>query len=378
MRTLCNDSSSTLATDNEAHSDGAGAVNWHSRSKLVIAFKSIDWRRRDVMDAAAATAVLTAVFISSGYFSVPSKLLQLVADYAEWKIHDVLFVVAMFGVALLIYLLRRQQELASEVNMRRAAQGRLARRKQELDAAVDHMAQGLVMFDRAAKLVMCNKRYAEMYRLPPEMTTPGQNFEAIVAYRIKVGGLDMDARQVAKTIESTVRAGKRWQAVWELADGRAIDIVNTPLRSGGWVATHEDITERRRAERHLRRTETLLISVIENVPAVITMKDARSLKYLFVNKAGEKYFGLPRAQMIGSAAHDLFPSEAADLIVGADKEVLVSGRELFAREYLVNGPDGQQRRVNERRLPIKDGKGDLQCLLSVIADVTDAKWTETS
>jgi PAS domain-containing protein len=51
---------------------------------------------------------------------------------------------------------------------------------------------------------------------------------------------------------------------------------------------------------------------------------------------------------------------------------------LFAREYRVNGPDGRQRLVNERRLPIKDDKGDLQCLLSVIADVTDVKWTDST
>lgn len=320
-------------------------------------------------------AALMAIVIASVSFDLPAQLFRFAADHAQWRIDDLLFAGAMLVAALLIYMLRRRQELVGELKQRRSAQERLSRKKQDLDAAVDHMPQGLVMYDRAARLVICNKRYAEMYGLPREMTTPGHSLESLVAYRIKAGGLKADARQLAKTIEDTVRAGKTWQAVWELADGRAIDVITTPLASGGWVATHEDITARRRAERHLRRTETLLISVIENVPAVITMKDTRNLKYLFVNKAGEKYFGLPRSRMIGYAAHDLFSPEAADLIVSADKEVLASGMELFIREYLVDGPDGQQRLVSERRLPIKDDKGDLQCLLSVIADVTDARRT---
>ena len=353
-------------------------MNRHFQSRWAVALRSVDWRRRDVRDALALAAALTAIWVASGYFELPSKLLRFAADHADWKVDELLFAVAILSAALLIYLYRRRRELAAEVTLRRSAQERLNRRKQDLDAAVDHMPQGLVMYDRSARLVICNKRYAEMYGLPPEMTTPGHSLESIVAYRIKAAGLTTDARAMAKAIQDTVRVGKPWRAILELADGRSIDIITTPLRNGGWVATHEDITERRRAERHLRRTETLLISVIENVPAVITMKDTRSLKYLFVNKAGEKYFGLPRSQMIGSAAHDLFPPEAADLIAGADKEVLASGSELFAREYLVNGADGRQRVVNERRLPIRDDKGDLQCLLSVIADVTDAKWTETA
>ena len=349
----------------------------HSHPTWVVAFRTVNWRRRDVRDAIIIVAALTSIWAASGYFALPSKFFQFVGDHANWKADDLAFAIAMLGAAVLFYMCRRRQELAGEVKLRRSAQERLGRRKQELDAAVDHMPQGLVMYDRSARLVICNKRYAEMYGLPPEMTTPGHSLESIVAYRIKAAGLATDARAMAKAIQDTVRLGKPWRAVLELSDGRSIDIVTTPLRNGGWVATHEDITERRRAERNLRRTEALLISVIENVPAVITMKDTRSLKYLFVNKAGEKYFGLPRSQMIGAIAHDLFSREAADLIASADKEVLISGRELFAREYRVNGPDGRQRLVNERRLPIKDDKGDLQCLLSVIADVTDAKWTDT-
>lgn len=352
-------------------------MNRHSRSKSVTAFRNIDWRRRDIRDTAGLLAALTAALAAAVVFDVPPKLFKFAVDNSQDKVDYLLFAAVLIGTAFLVYLWRRRQELAGELNQRRAAQERLGRRKQELDAAVDHMRQGLVMYDRSARLVICNRRYAEMYGLPAEMTTPGHSLESIVAYLIKTGGLTTDARQVAKTIENSVRAGQPWQTVMELTDGRSIDIITTPLRNGGCVATHEDITERRRAERHLRRTEALLVSVIENVPAVITMKDTRNLKYLFVNKAGEKYFGMPRSQMIGCVAHDLFSREAADLMASADKEVLISGRELFAREYRVNGPDGRPRLVNERRLPIKDDRGDLQCLLSVIADVTDAKWTDS-
>lgn len=353
-------------------------MNRHSQSKWIIGLASIDWSRPDIVDAIVIAAALVGILVAAISFDVPPALFRFAADHAEGKVDDLLFALVILGAALLIYGCRRRVELVSAIALTRSAQERLSRKNRDLDAAVNHMPQGLVMYDRRARLVICNKRYAEMYGLPQEMTTPGHSLESIVAYRIKAAGLTTDARQMAKGIEDTVRAGRPWRTISELADGRSIDVTTTPLRNGGWVATHEDITERRRAERLLRRTETLLISVIENVPAIITMKDTRSLKYVFVNKAGEKYFGMPRSQMVGCAAHDLFSREAADLMASADREVLISGRELFAREYRVDGPDGRQRLVNERRLPIKDDKGDLQCLLSVIADVTDAKWTESA
>jgi PAS domain S-box-containing protein len=359
-------------------------VSRHSRSDLhPRARENVDRRQRHVGDAVVIIAVSAAIFAVSVSLDWPLKLFQFAVDNPDLEVGDLLFVAAMLSVTLLIYVHRRWQDLAQEIAFRRSAQDRLNRRKNSLDAAVDNIPQGLVMFDRDACLVLCNRRYIEMYELTREVVAPGRTLESIIAYRIKSAGLTADARALAKAVEDTVRAGKPWRTVSELADGRSIDIITTPLRGGGWVATHEDTTSERqraeqqlrRTEKQLRRTEKLLLSVIEHVPTIITMKDARSLKYLFVNKAGERYFGLPRSQMIGYLAHDLFSPDVADLIVGADKEVLSSGMELSVRGLRVETADGLQRVVSERRLLLKDETGDMHCLLSLIEDAAKAEQT---
>ncbi len=338
-----------------------------------VAIERVDWCRRDVQDAIAIATVSAVVCLASDSLGLPAGLFQFAVDNAQWKIADVVFGVVVLSVALLVYVSRRRRELTEEITRRRELEQKLNREKQQLDAAVDNIGHGLVMFDDATRLVVCNKRYIDMYGLTPEVAASGQRLKSIIAYRIRTGGLNADASQLANMVEATVRAGKPWRTVSELADGRSIDVVTTPLRGGGWVAMHEDISERRRAERELRRTERLLLSVIENVPTVITMKDARSLRYLFVNKAGEALFGLSRSKMIGYLAHDLFPQHFADLIVSADRQVISSGMGSLARQYSVEAQDGLQRTVSERRLPIKDENGDIQCLLGLIDDVTRAR-----
>ncbi len=80
----------------------------------------------------------------------------------------------------------------------------------------------------------------------------------------------------------------------ELPDQRIISVISQPTPDGnGWVVTHEDITERRRAEQERDRSQVFATTVIENVPATIVVKDAKTLRYVLVNRAGEAYFGVP-------------------------------------------------------------------------------------
>src|ERR1051325_64198 len=94
----------------------------------------------------------------------------------------------------------------------------------------------------------------------------------------------------------------------ELSDGREIFVHSQPTPGGaGWVVTHEDITERRRAEKERDRSQAFASTVIENVPATIIVKDARDLRYVLINGAGEKYYNIKREQMIGKTCYDVFP-----------------------------------------------------------------------
>jgi diguanylate cyclase (GGDEF)-like protein len=129
------------------------------------------------------------------------------------------------------------------------ALGELELQNTRFDSALNNMSQGLSMFDREHRLVVCNQRYVEIYDLPPELVRPGTAFHEIMRHRVKnrlyaVDSPEDYAYELASTIDDDLPLAR----VVELRDGRAIVVKRRPMADGGWVATHEDITEQRRIE----------------------------------------------------------------------------------------------------------------------------------
>jgi diguanylate cyclase (GGDEF)-like protein len=132
------------------------------------------------------------------------------------------------------------------------SQMELREQKLRLDSAINHMGEGLCMFDAEKRLVVCNDRYAKMYRLPAELLRPGTHHDDIIKHRITSGILkgetsDNAAKQVLSTLNA-LPSNATASRVDELADGRLICVTRQPMPGGGWVATHLDVTEQRRTE----------------------------------------------------------------------------------------------------------------------------------
>jgi diguanylate cyclase (GGDEF)-like protein len=130
-----------------------------------------------------------------------------------------------------------------------AKQSQLETQNLRFDAALNNMSQGLCMFDGEHRLVVCNAPYTRMYGLTPELARPGTPFQWIVEHRVANGLHGGEApndyvREIGKTIADSRVATK----VRELNDGRILAIKHQPMPGGGWVSTHEDITEYRRIE----------------------------------------------------------------------------------------------------------------------------------
>jgi diguanylate cyclase (GGDEF)-like protein len=128
------------------------------------------------------------------------------------------------------------------------------------DAALNNMSQALLMFDSSARLVISNHRYEEMYRLSPEMVEPGCPLRQLLQHRRDNGTFADDPDSYIENLMTVIAQGKTWSQMTELPDGRTISVLNHPMAGGGWVATHEDITERRRAEKqiaHMARHDAL-------------------------------------------------------------------------------------------------------------------------
>ena len=119
------------------------------------------------------------------------------------------------------------------------------------DAALANMPTGLSMFDANGKLLVWNERYLELYGLPRELVRPGASINAIVAYRKAAGNLETEVEAyVGGFRQDLVDTGKNTN-VSRLKNGRVISVANTATADGGWLAIHEDITERVRDEQAL-------------------------------------------------------------------------------------------------------------------------------
>jgi diguanylate cyclase (GGDEF)-like protein len=131
------------------------------------------------------------------------------------------------------------------------AERRFQEKSLQLTTAVNNMSHGLVMFDAAERLVVCNDRYIEMYGLPRGVAKPGSSLRDIIRTRVATGTLARDPEEYRAELQEAMGAGQTTSWVIEGPDGRAVAVTNRPMPGGSWVATHEDITERRRAERRI-------------------------------------------------------------------------------------------------------------------------------
>jgi methyl-accepting chemotaxis protein len=122
---------------------------------------------------------------------------------------------------------------------------RLQIKIRRLTNALNHMPQGLCMFDRSARIVMCNQQYLRMYKLSPEVVKPGCTLRALIEHRKETGLFTGDPEQYCKKIIDSIVAGKT--STWTIgaSDGRMVHAINEPMPGGGWVSTHEDVTEQK-------------------------------------------------------------------------------------------------------------------------------------
>jgi diguanylate cyclase (GGDEF)-like protein/PAS domain S-box-containing protein len=379
----------------------------------------------------------------------------------------------------------------------------LQAQNRQLDAALDNMPQGLAMFDASGHLIVCNRRYIEMYDLPRETVKRGISLNDLIRIRIENGTFLKEARDpepYTKVILADITEKAPKPLICELSDGRIVAVVNRPMPGGGWLATHEDITdakrreasfqflfnnnpvpmwicdldslrivsvnaaavalygyshekfltltaldirpveererfltffrttggahaeeicwrhqkangstfdvgayaqpltyegrraclvalhditERKRAEEQLRRTQKFLDTIVENVPVPILVKDVPSsitnagdCRYTLVNKALEELFGVPREQIIGKTISELYPKERADFILAENNETLRSHQPVIISDHAVRTPRNGVRIATATSVAIRDERQNPQYLVTVLQDVTERKEWE--
>ncbi len=132
------------------------------------------------------------------------------------------------------------------------------------------------------------------------------------------------------------------------------------------------IIRQHRTERALKLSEEFLSSIVENIPNMIFIKDARDLRFVRHNQAAERVLGYSREELVGKNDHDFFPKEQADFFTENDREVLESGRLLDIPEEVVDTSTGR-RILHTRKMPIMNKDGKPAYLLGIAEDITELK-----
>jgi methyl-accepting chemotaxis protein len=120
--------------------------------------------------------------------------------------------------------------------------------RQQLVTALNNMTQGLCMFDGSARIVLLNQRYRDMYKLSSAIVKPGCTLRRLIEHRKETGLFAGNVEEYCREILDSIAQGKTVTFYVPAANDRVIRAVNHPMSGGGWVVTHEDVTEQRQAE----------------------------------------------------------------------------------------------------------------------------------
>jgi diguanylate cyclase (GGDEF)-like protein/PAS domain S-box-containing protein len=148
--------------------------------------------------------------------------------------------------------IQRQRHDIETLNERLSRSQQLEKLERErLDIAINNIIQGLVLVDADARIVVCNRQYIEMYGLSPEVVRPGLSFRELIAHRKATGSFKGDVEELCATVLREVEQKVASRQILESGRGRLIETLTQPLDTGGWLATMEDITERKRYDERI-------------------------------------------------------------------------------------------------------------------------------
>ena len=138
----------------------------------------------------------------------------------------------------------------------------------------------------------------------------------------------------------------------------------------------EDVTERGKTEEVLKQESSFYDIVINNIPAMVFVKDAAELRFALINRAGEELLGINRSEYIGKSDYDFFPKEQAEFFIDRDREVLRSGGVQVTPEEPINTRHRGVRYLQTRKLAVPDEHGHPKYLLALSEDITERRQAE--
>src|SRR6202163_204510 len=303
----------------------------------------------------AAVAPFGSAHGASGDFS-PSGFVGSADPNTIWEMLIGGIAVSSFLAAIALWVL-------SALHKVKRAQ---LRRNAFVSSALNNLSHGVVMTDPRRRIVFCNDRYLEIYGLARSDLAKNMTGPELLALRLKRGVLDVSVD------DFYTHAGTPEGLITVLPGGRSVLVKHFVLPKGGSVATHEDCSEQRKLSRQLASTKQFLESMLDNVPVCVAAKSIDDGRYIFANRAFERFSRFSRDHILGKRADEIFQAETAAGIAAADRSALNSSDGQFRNEIVVQR--GSKKRVlASTRVIVRDDKKQPEFLIAMFDDVTDRK-----
>ncbi|MGY3693092.1 diguanylate cyclase (GGDEF)-like protein/PAS domain S-box-containing protein [Bradyrhizobium sp. USDA 3240] len=310
---------------------------------------------RAVLCLIAAVVPVGAAWAASDAFA-PSTYLGDLDPGVVWELLIGSVVVASFLGAVGLWILSA---------LRKAKRAQL-RRNAFVSSALNHLNQGVVMTDARERIVFCNDRYLDIYGLSRADIRRNMTGTELLELRRDRGVLDISAE------DFFARAATPDGLVTELPGGRSVLVKYFPLPNGGSVATHLDCTDQRKLSRKLASTTQFLESVLDNVPVCVAAKNIEDGRYIFANRAFERFSRFSRDHIVGKRADEIFRPETAVSIDTADRAALDAPEGYHRSEFFVER--GSEKRIlASNRVIARNEAGDPEFLIALFEDVTDRR-----
>ncbi|GHE20770.1 NahK/ErcS family hybrid sensor histidine kinase/response regulator [Halomonas urumqiensis] len=180
-----------------------------------------------------------------------------------------------------------------------------------LQATIENINQGISVVDQNLRLVVWNQRYLELFRFPDHLIRVGAPIDRIFRYNAHNGEYGPgDPEEHVQLLLDNIREGQPHRYVRYRQDGSVLEVQGNPMPGGGFVYTYQDITQQKRIEEALIRSENNIRIYTDNVPALIAYFD-KECRYLFTNRAYEQAFGIDRNAVIGKRVEQVISEEMA-------------------------------------------------------------------
>jgi two-component system cell cycle sensor histidine kinase/response regulator CckA len=265
-----------------------------------------------------------------------------------------------------------------DIVARRSVEDELFSSRQMLRLVLDTVPQRIYWKDRDAVFVGCNTAYA----LDAGLTDPTEI----------VGTTDYDqiwsefADEYAADDRAVMESGlpKLGYEEMQVRDGGRetwVRISKVPLFDGigrvvGMLGTCEDITDRRRADQALRDSERFLSDILDNIPSMVYVKDAKTLTFVRVNRATELILGYTNDQLVSPDSRKLGPADESDYFAQMDQKVVDTGQLLEIPVEVLTTRHRRRLYLRTKKVPLFDAQGEPQFVLGISEDITDLKVLE--